>query len=113
MSCDLSDPLLKEKFQEIRNNGNTTWMVAGYNDSRDVISLYSSGFGGFEELRNCILPKDEVIYAVIRIQRKLALIVYVHEKISGVKKARVLVHGRAVGTFFKEIDTQISITSKD
>ncbi|CAG8550755.1 7260_t:CDS:2 [Cetraspora pellucida] len=85
MSCDLSDPNISEAYEEIISGQDTNWLILGYNDTRDKISLYSKGSGGLEELRNNL--REEVLYA------------------------RALVHGRAVGALFKAHQIQINAST--
>ena len=73
-------------------------MVAGYRDTKDVIYFYDKGTGDFEEMRHYILDREEVLYAYCRLDDKYAMITF---KATGVKRARALVHGRAVAGLFK------------
>ncbi|CAJ0913381.1 16631_t:CDS:2 [Entrophospora sp. SA101] len=108
MSCDLSDPAITVAYEEIINGQDTEWLILGYNDTRDKISLYSKGSHGLEGLRSNL--KDEVLYGFIRIENKFVLLTYVSEQVSGVRRARALVHGRAVGALFKQAH-QIQISA--
>lgn len=85
-------------------------MVAGYKDTRDVISFYQKGCGEFDEMRAYILSKEEVLYAFVRIESKFALITYISDKATGVKRARALVHGRAVSSLFKDSNLALTLT---
>ncbi|CAJ0758008.1 12233_t:CDS:2 [Entrophospora sp. SA101] len=95
-------------YEEIINGQDTEWLILGYNDTRDKISLYSKGSHGLEGLRSNL--KDEVLYGFIRIENKFVLLTYVSEQVSGVRRARALVHGRAVGALFKQAH-QIQISA--
>ncbi|CAG8751851.1 8698_t:CDS:2, partial [Cetraspora pellucida] len=96
MSCDLSDPAISEAYEEIISGQDTNWLILGYHDTRDKISLYSKGSGGLEELRNNL--REEVLYGFLRIENRFVLLTYVSEAVSGVRR----VHGRAVGALFKQ-----------
>lgn len=109
MSCDLSDPAITEAYDEIVNGHDTNWLILGYHDTRDKISLYSKGSQGLDELRSNL--KDEVLYGFLRIENKFVLLTYVSEQVSGVRRARALVHGRAVGALFKAHQIQISAST--
>jgi hypothetical protein len=109
MSCDLSDPAITGAYEEIVNGHDTNWLILGYNDTRDKISLYSKGSGGLDELRSNL--KDEVLYGFLRIENRFVLLTYVSEQVSGVRRARSLVHGRAVGALFKAHQIQISAST--
>ncbi|CAH1762780.1 8931_t:CDS:2 [Entrophospora sp. SA101] len=99
MSCDLSDPAITVAYEEIVNGQDTNWLILGYHDTRDKISLYSKGSQGLDELRSNL--KDEVLYGFLRIENKFVLLTYV---------TRALVHGRAVGALFKQAH-QIQISA--
>ncbi|CAG8813423.1 11682_t:CDS:2 [Gigaspora margarita] len=100
MSCDLTDPAIQEAYEEIISGQDTNWLILGYHDTRDKISLYSKGTGGLDELRNNL--REEVLYGFLRIENRFVLLTYVSEAVSGVRRARALVHGRAVGALFKQ-----------
>ncbi|KAG0093455.1 hypothetical protein BGZ92_005459 [Podila epicladia] len=106
MSCDLTDPAILEAHQEIVSNTPTNWLILGYHDTRDKISLYTKGSGGVNELRANM--KDEVLYGFARIDDRYALLAYVSEHVSGLRRARALVHGKAVGALFKNNYVQIN-----
>ncbi|CAG8733189.1 15832_t:CDS:2 [Acaulospora morrowiae] len=109
MSCDLSDPAIGEAYEEIVNGQETNWLILGYHESRDKISLYSKGTGGLDELRGNL--KDEVLYGFLRIENRYVLFTYVSEAVSGVRRARALVHGRAVGALFKAHQVTINAST--
>ncbi|KAG0372274.1 hypothetical protein BGX24_000465 [Mortierella sp. AD032] len=106
MSCDLTDPAITQAYQAIVSGTPTNWLILGYHDTRDKISLYSKGTGGLEELRANLT--EEVLYGFVRIEDKFALLAYVSEQVSGLRRARALVHGKAVGALFKSNHVQIN-----
>ncbi|KAG0050875.1 hypothetical protein BGZ83_004349 [Gryganskiella cystojenkinii] len=109
MSCDLTDPAILEAYQEILAGTPTNWLILGYYDTRDKISLYSKGDGGLEELTANL--KEEVLYGFVRIEDRFALLAYVSEQVSGLRRARALVHGKAVGALFKASNVQINTSN--
>ncbi|RIB03392.1 hypothetical protein C2G38_2123103 [Gigaspora rosea] len=109
MSCDLTDPAIQEAYEEIISGQDTNWLILGYHDTRDKISLYSKGTGGLDELRNNL--REEVLYGFLRIENRFVLLTYVSEAVSGVRRARALVHGRAVGALFKAHQIQINAST--
>ncbi|KAF9131723.1 hypothetical protein BGW39_001408 [Mortierella sp. 14UC] len=109
MSCDLTDPAILEAYQDIISGTPTNWLILGYHDTRDKISLYSKGTGGIDELTSNL--KEEVLYGFVRIEDRFALIAYVSEQVSGLRRARALVHGKAVGALFKASNIQINTSS--
>ena len=112
MSCNLTDPLLIQSYQRILDPGSVTgYLVAGYGGSRDTVQLYCEGDGGFEEMRKTVLELQEVLFIFIRIQHKYALITFISDGISGVRRARALVHGRQVADLFDRNDLHLTIAS--
>ncbi|RUS13811.1 hypothetical protein BC937DRAFT_94729, partial [Endogone sp. FLAS-F59071] len=109
MSCDLSDPEILNTYNEIIGGQDTDWLLLGYHDTRDVISLYGKGSGGLSELRDNIV--EEVLYGLVRLEERYILITYVSEQVSGVRRARALVHGRAVGNLFKANSASITVSN--
>ncbi|KAF9996000.1 hypothetical protein BGZ65_008391 [Modicella reniformis] len=109
MSCDLTDPAILEAYNEIVSGVPTNWLILGYHDTRDKISLYSKGTGGLHELAANL--KEEVLYGFVRIEDRFALLAYVSEQVSGLRRARALVHGKAVGTLFKASNVQLNTTN--
>ncbi|KAI9592709.1 hypothetical protein BDF19DRAFT_450690 [Syncephalis fuscata] len=105
MSCDLTDIKISEAYDDIANGGDTNWMIMGYRDTRDVITLYHQGAGGLEELHQHL--SDEVLYGFVRIDEHVVLFTYMNEQVS----ARALVHGRTVNSMFKS-SLQIPASSK-
>ncbi|KAF9929684.1 hypothetical protein FBU30_001314 [Linnemannia zychae] len=106
MSCDLTDPTIQAAYNEIISGSPTNWLILGYHDTRDKISLYSKGTGGLEELRSKL--SEEVLYGFVRIEDRFALLAYVSEQVSGLRRARALVHGKAVAALFKNTTVQIN-----
>ncbi|KAI1310198.1 hypothetical protein EDD11_003906 [Mortierella claussenii] len=109
MSCDLTDPAILEAYNDIISGTPTNWLILGYHDTRDKISLYSKGTGGLEELTANL--KEEVLYGFVRIEDRFALLAYVSEQVSGLRRARALVHGKAVGALFKASNVQINTST--
>ncbi|KAI7883628.1 hypothetical protein K492DRAFT_175264 [Lichtheimia hyalospora FSU 10163] len=107
--ADLSDPRIQQAYTEIEQYEDTNWMLLGYNDTRDVISLYSKGQGGLSEFRNHL--SDEVLYGFVRVEDRFILITWVSEQVSGVRRARALVHSRAVAGILKSHHAQITASS--
>ncbi|KAF9433317.1 hypothetical protein BGZ76_009615 [Entomortierella beljakovae] len=109
MSCDLTDPAILDAYNAIVGGTPINWLILGYHDTRDKISLYSSGTGGLEELRSSLT--EEVLYGFVRVEDRYALLSYVSEQVSGLRRARALVHGKAVGALFKNNHVQITSSS--
>ncbi|KAI8097829.1 uncharacterized protein B0P05DRAFT_522244 [Gilbertella persicaria] len=107
--CDLSDPRILETYTAITEEGTTNWLILGYNDTRDVISLYSQGTGGLSEFRDHL--SDEVLYGFVRVDDRFILITWVSEQVSGVRRARALVHSRSVASLLKLHNAQITAST--
>ncbi|KAI8328683.1 hypothetical protein EDC96DRAFT_530180 [Choanephora cucurbitarum] len=107
--CDLSDPRIVETYTSITEEGETNWLILGYNDTRDVISLYSQGTGGLSEFREHL--SDEVLYGFVRVDDRYILITWVSEQVSGVRRARALVHSRSVASLLKLHNAQITAST--
>ncbi|KAI8146671.1 hypothetical protein BJV82DRAFT_599415 [Fennellomyces sp. T-0311] len=107
--CDLSDPKIVQAYTEIEQYEDTNWLLLGYHDTRDVISLYSKGTGGLGEFRKHLT--DEVLYGFVRVDDRFILITWVSEQVSGVRRARALVHSRSVAALLKSHHAQITASS--
>ncbi|KAI7855321.1 hypothetical protein BDC45DRAFT_505931 [Circinella umbellata] len=107
--CDVSDPKIAQAYAEIEQSEETNWLILGYNDTRDVISLYSKGSGGLSEFRQHL--SNEVLYGFVRIDGRFILITWVSEQVSGVRRARALVHSRSVANVLKSHNAQITASS--
>ncbi|KAI7903764.1 uncharacterized protein BX663DRAFT_536187 [Cokeromyces recurvatus] len=108
--CDLTDPRILETYTVIVENGPTNWLILGYNDTRDVISLYTKGSEGISEFCNNL--SDEVLYGFFRIEDRFVLITWVPEQVSGVRRARALVHSRSVASLLKLHDAQLTVSNQ-
>ncbi|KAF9508160.1 hypothetical protein BS47DRAFT_1350734, partial [Hydnum rufescens UP504] len=79
--------------------------------SRDKLSLYASGDGGILELQKQL--HGDVFFVFLREDRSFILISFVPEDISGVRRARALVHSRAVGSLFKAHHAAWTVTKPE
>ncbi|KAL9537701.1 hypothetical protein MBANPS3_011545 [Mucor bainieri] len=107
--CDLTDPRILETYTAIVEDEPTNWLILGYNDTRDVISLYSKGTEGLDEFRNHL--SDEVLYGFVRVEDRFILITWVSEQVSGVRRARALVHSRSVASTLKLHHAQLTAST--
>ncbi|KAI9356663.1 hypothetical protein BD770DRAFT_323032 [Pilaira anomala] len=109
--CDLSDPRILETYTSIVEDETSNWLILGYNDTRDVISLYSKGSEGLSEFRNNL--RDEVLYGFVRMDDRFILITWVPEQVSGVRRARALVHSRSVAALLKLHNAQLTASNQN
>lgn len=94
------------------------WLLLQYTNTwSDELSLFAYGSGGVAELKNKIDDLKQVYFAFCREQVDLKpaflLISYIPDSVSGVKRARALVHSRRVGTIFKKHQTTLNVNSLD
>ncbi|KAI9311829.1 hypothetical protein BX666DRAFT_898684 [Dichotomocladium elegans] len=107
--ADLSDPNIVQAYNEIEQHQETNWLLLGYHDTRDVISLYSKGAGGLSEFRNQLM--DEVLYGFVRVEDRFVLITWISDQVSGVRRARALVHSRSVASLLKNHNAHMTASS--
>jgi len=110
MTCDLSDPSIAEAYKQVLA-GDVSWLLLGYMDTREKLFLYQKGDGGVDALKEHM--SDPILYALMHYQDHLVYIVYVDEKLSGVRRARTVVHGRTVASFFDQHDVHVYVNRLD
>lgn len=74
-----------------------------------MISLYASGVNGLSEFREHIT--NEILFGFVRVDDRFILITYVPDSISGVRRARALVHSRSVAEVLELSHAQITASS--
>ncbi|KAG1468179.1 hypothetical protein G6F56_003990 [Rhizopus delemar] len=107
--CDVSDPRILNAYYAIADEEPTNWLLLGYKDSRNAISLYASGTNGLSEFRDNLT--NEILFGFVRIEDKFILITYVPDSVNGVRRARALVHSRSVATICEISHAQITASS--
>ncbi|CEG71417.1 hypothetical protein RMATCC62417_07156 [Rhizopus microsporus] len=107
--CDVSDPRILNAYYSITEDEPTDWLLLGYKDSRNVITLYASGCNGLSEFRQHLT--NEILFGFVRIEDKFILITYVPDSVSGVRRARALVHSRSVASVCELSHAQITASS--
>ncbi|KAI7871870.1 hypothetical protein BDF14DRAFT_1759898 [Spinellus fusiger] len=107
--CDLSDPRILESYHSIIDSEPTNWLILGYNDTRDTLSLYARGTQGISEFRQHLL--NEIMYGFVRVEDRFAVITFMPDQVSGVRRARALVHSRSVVSLFQMNHAQITAAS--
>ncbi|KAJ9048413.1 hypothetical protein DSO57_1035342 [Entomophthora muscae] len=110
MSCDISDPSISEAYKQVLD-GEASWLLLGYMDTREKLFLYQKGHGGIDELREQM--SDPILYALLHYKDQLIYIVYVDENLSGVRRARTVVHGRTVASFFDQHDVHVYLNKME
>ncbi|ORX94318.1 actin depolymerizing protein [Basidiobolus meristosporus CBS 931.73] len=109
MSCDLSDPAIAPAYEEVATGQGANWLILGYHDSRDTISLYTKGAGGLEEFKAHLT--DEVLYGYLNFENNLIFVTYISENVSGIRRARAFVHGKHVATMLSKHDVYFTASS--
>ncbi|PWN48999.1 hypothetical protein IE53DRAFT_411936 [Violaceomyces palustris] len=100
MSVDLSDPSLKSAIHQIQQpSSKYDFIVIGYGGSQSTLKLYELASGGPEAFKRR-LRRDEPMFGVLRVAGKFLFVQWLHAQITGVRRARALVHGRALLALF-------------
>ncbi|KAI8975996.1 hypothetical protein BDB01DRAFT_853499 [Pilobolus umbonatus] len=107
--CDVNDPRILNAYIAITEDEPTDWLILGYNDTRNTISLYATGTKGLSEFRDNI--KNEILYGFVRVDDRFILITYVPDNVSGVRRARALVHSRSVASILELSHAQFTASS--
>ncbi|KAG0811856.1 hypothetical protein G6F20_006829 [Rhizopus arrhizus] len=93
--CGINDLDISEAYNLITGSETINWLLLGYKNTRDVISLYSSGVGGLSEFRKH-LKMDEIFYGFVKLNNRCILITWLPEQFTGIRRARALVHSRFI-----------------
>ncbi|KAG2206000.1 hypothetical protein INT47_005318, partial [Mucor saturninus] len=107
--CDVNDPRILNAYIAITEEEPTDWLLLGYKDTRSVISLYASGTNGLSEFREHIT--NEILFGFVRVDDRFILITYVPDSVSGVRRARALVHSRSVASILELSHAQFTASS--
>lgn len=110
MSVDISDAKIHSAYASIVRGEATNWLILSYGSTRDTLTLLSTGTGGIEELQKS-LSDDDAYFAFVREEKAFCLINFFPTGIPGVRRARALVHARAVTSLFKSANTTITVSS--
>ncbi|CCA77898.1 hypothetical protein PIIN_00542 [Serendipita indica DSM 11827] len=108
MSVDISDPRIQQAYAAIVRGDAVNWLILSYANTRDTLTLLATGTGGIEELQRT-LQDDDAYFALVREQDKICLINFFPSSISGVRRARALVHARAVTSLFKASNVTLTV----
>ncbi|KAL8283168.1 hypothetical protein RQP46_005946 [Phenoliferia psychrophenolica] len=102
MSLDITTAGIAEAYDAVCSaTSRTDFMILGYRKSRDKLHLYSTGEKGLEELKTKLVP-GEIHFGMLKLEGRLLQWTYLPEDtVSGVQRARALVHSRAVAASFR------------
>jgi hypothetical protein len=117
--ADLSDPEIKEAFDDIKNpNSSTTWyfklqyscikcsrIMLGYVPKSDTkLKLVDKGEGGLKGISD-LWNDGKILYALVAFEinktKKFCYIPWCGEGVTGMKKGLFNTHSQDVGFFFK------------
>ncbi|KAG8836382.1 hypothetical protein FRC18_011513 [Serendipita sp. 400] len=110
MSVDLSDGNIQNAYANIVRGEALNWLILSYGQTRDTLTLLSTGTGGIEELQRT-LSEDDAYFAFVREEKAFCLINFFPVGIPGVRRARALVHARAVTSLFKAANVTLTVSS--
>ncbi|RCH97363.1 hypothetical protein CU098_008624, partial [Rhizopus stolonifer] len=102
-------PRILNAYIAITEDDPTDWLILGYKDTRDTISLYACGENGLSEFRDNLT--NEILFGFVRVEDKFVLITYVPDSVSGVRRARALVHSRAVANILELSHAQLTASN--
>ncbi|GAA5891047.1 hypothetical protein JCM6882_006399 [Rhodosporidiobolus microsporus] len=113
MSVDLSDPSIGQAYRDLRGSTpSIDWLRLGYKGLSSRLVLLGSGNGGLEELRGS-LASAEVQFGLLRVEDRVLLWDVIPAAVGGVKRARALVHARALTGAFRGCSGILHATSPE
>ncbi|QRV88700.1 myosin tail domain protein [Ceratobasidium sp. AG-Ba] len=114
MIIDVSDPAILGTYLQIKQ-GTKHWLILAYTKARDALRLVDSGDGGPDTLRDHLIPySKDVSFALVRDQSTagLVLVCLIPSAIGGVKRARAIVHERALEDVFPDRRAVLNVASE-
>ncbi|KAJ1306617.1 hypothetical protein OPQ81_007614 [Rhizoctonia solani] len=115
MIIDISDPEIAKAYQSIIKDQSKDWLILGYSKARDALRLIDSGSGGLDLVRNEIKAhSSDVTFSLVQVNGpgSLVLVSLIPPAIGGVKRARAIVHGRALEDAFPTRRVVVNIASE-
>ncbi|CAE6482559.1 unnamed protein product [Rhizoctonia solani] len=115
MIIDISDPEIAKSYQSIVQDGSKDWLILGYSKARDALRLVDSGSGGLDVLRNHVKAhSSDITFSLVQTNgpSSLALVCLIPPAVGGVKRARAIVHVRAVEDAFPARRAVVNIASE-
>ncbi|KAJ6581349.1 hypothetical protein B0H19DRAFT_502876 [Mycena capillaripes] len=88
------------------------WLLLAYDLSvqpEDTFQLFASGSGGLPELKSKIDDPSQIFVAFYREGNDCLLLNIIPESVSGVRRARALVHSRRIGAVFQAHQTSLTV----
>ncbi|KAJ7449555.1 hypothetical protein FB451DRAFT_1287278 [Mycena latifolia] len=106
-----TDPdAVSEAYQAVCQ-GPANWLLLAYDPDvqPDAFQLYASGADGLPELKSRIEDPHQVFIAFYRDGNDCILLNIIPETVSGVRRARALVHSRRIGGVFQAHRTSLTV----
>ncbi|GAA5865421.1 hypothetical protein JCM8547_001239 [Rhodosporidiobolus lusitaniae] len=111
MSVDLSDPRITSAANDLRcTSPSIVWLVLGYKGSRVV--LLETGDSGLDGLRGR-LGMHDVLFGLVRLDDRVVSWSHIPYSVGGVKRARALVHARAISSALRAQHLTFAAASAD
>ncbi|KAF8605810.1 hypothetical protein BDV93DRAFT_604839 [Ceratobasidium sp. AG-I] len=115
MIINLSDPEISKTYQLVLKAESKDWLILAYSKARDALRLVDSGLGGPDALRSHMGSySSDVTFALVQAGgvNSLVLLCYIPPTVGGVKRARAIVHCRAVEEIFPARRAVLNIASE-
>ncbi|KAG8744976.1 hypothetical protein FRC10_009084 [Ceratobasidium sp. 414] len=115
MIIDLSDPAISATYHQILGGESKDWLILTYSKARDALRLADSGVGGPDALRSHLAPhSSDVVFGLAQVggPDSLVLVCYIPAAVGGVKRARAIVHERALEDVFPARRAVLNISSE-
>ncbi|KAF8738920.1 hypothetical protein RHS02_05431, partial [Rhizoctonia solani] len=115
MIIDISDPEITKAYQSITEDRSKDWLILSYSKARDALRLVDSGPGGLEIAREHVkVQSSDVNFSLIRVNESgsLVLVCFIPQAVGGVKRARAIVHTRALEDVFPARRAVVNIASE-
>jgi hypothetical protein len=110
---------IRAAIAAVRKDGSgSDWMLTGYQPSLTTLELVGSGSGGLAALK-AHLKVENVYYGMLRLTEKIddsvttkfVFVIFIGEKVPGVKKARVATHKGAVQELFGQYHVDVTASN--
>ncbi|KAF8677647.1 hypothetical protein RHS04_05952 [Rhizoctonia solani] len=115
MIIDISDPEITKAYQSITEDRSKDWLILSYSKARDALRLVDSGPGGLEIAREHVkVQSSDVNFSLIRVNESgsLVLVCFIPQAVGGVKRARAIVHTRALEDVFPARRAVVNVASE-
>ncbi|CAE6418260.1 unnamed protein product [Rhizoctonia solani] len=115
MIIDISDPEIAKAYQSVTKDGSKDWLILAYSKARDALRLVDSGSGGLDVVRNHVKAHSgDVNFSLIQTNGlgTLVLVCFIPPAVAGVRRARAIVHCRALEDVFPARRAVVNVASE-